>query len=318
LLSSIGKGNYRCNRWVEQQDHVTYDGETIINDETRARVLAELETDPHSMDETYGTARHESRVSKKKSLEISRFLHHYERWCGHSDSAILEHSMRLRLCERLGPVVRKAIEYGGGIHIFGGKGISFVHSAFTELLECRSILQHSYVFGFLSYRSSQLTRQQSTQKVVFERIQSELELLTEQISDVVARTHIRASETQIVFLTKVSSGKRKELTNFMIDRLRLAEIDEMKQLHSNQVNLPGHRPTNIRHGDYSSDDDEDADAAEAIQRSLDTYEAATNRRFHYHIEDDIVELQDWACSGCTYINAGSVRRCEMCDTRRVN
>jgi Ariadne domain len=269
------------------------------------------------MGETYGTARHESRISKKRSAETARFLHHYERWCGHLDSAVLEQNMRMNLCERLAPVVRKAIEYGGGIHIFGGKGVSFIHAAFSELLECRSMLQHSYAFAFVNYRPNIFTRQQSNEKVVFERIQSELELLTEQISDVVARTHIRASETQINFLTKVTSGKRKEFTNFMIDVLRHSEIDKNKQLNSNQMNLPGHRPTNVRRSDYNTDDDEDLEAAaEAIRRSLDTYDAATNRHFHYNIDDNDIELHDWACTGCTYMNAGAVRRCDMCDTRR--
>lgn len=307
-------GNYRCNRWVEQPEHKAYDGETTIDAETTARVLAEVETDPSLMGETYGTARHESRISKKRSAETARFLHHYERWCGHLDSAVLEHNMRMNLCDRLAPVVRKAVEYGGGIHIFGGKGVSFIHAAFSELLECRSMLQHSYAFAFVNYKPNLFTRHQSNEKVVFERIQSELELLTEQISDVVARTHIRASETQINFLTKVTSGKRKEFTNFMIDVLRHSEIDTNKKLK--QVNLPGH-PTNVQRSDYNIDDDEDLEAAaEAIRRSLDTYEAATNRHFHYNIDDNDSELHDWACSGCTYMNAGAVRRCDMCDTRR--
>ena len=217
MLASLGKGDYRCNRWVEQPEHEVYDKETIIDANTRARLLAEEETDPSAMEETYGTSRHESRVTKKRSSETSRFLHHYERWCGHSNSSLLEHNMRLHLCERLAPVVRKAIEYGGGIHIFGGKGISFVHAAFSELLECRSMLQHSYVFAFINYK----TRQQSNEKKVYERIQSELELLTEQISDVVARAHIRASETQIVFLTKVTSGKRDRKST----RLNSSHVD---------------------------------------------------------------------------------------------
>jgi hypothetical protein len=307
------KGNYRCNRWVDQPEHDVYDGETTIDDETRARVLAEEETDPSLMNETYGTARHESRVSRKRSSETARFLHHYERWCGHADSAVLEHKMRMSLCERMAPVVEKAIEYGGGdTNIFGGKGISFLHAAFSELLECRSMLQHSYVYAFINYKPNTLTRQQSNEKVVFERIQSELELVTEQISGVVARSHIRASETQILFLTKVVSGKRKEFTNYMIDLLRRAEIDKNKPLHPNQVNLPGHRPTPVRSGDDTSDDDE---AAEAIRASLNTYEAA-NRQFRGNMFDDDNELHDWACTGCTYMNAGTVRRCDMCDTRR--
>ena len=274
--------------------------------------MAEVETDPSLMSETYGTARHESRVSRKRLSETARFLHHYERWCGHAHSAVLEHKMRMSLCERMAPVVRKAFEYCGGTNIFGGKGISFLHAAFSELLECRSMLQHSYVCAYMNYKPNDLARQHSNEKVVFERIQSELELLTEQISGVVARTHIRASETQILFLTKVVSGKRKEFTNYMIDLLQCAEIKKNKTLHPKQANLPGHSPTQVRSGYDTSDDD---DAVEAIRASLDTYEVA-NRQFRNNMDDDN-ELHDWACPGCTYMNAGGVRRCDMCDTRRV-
>ena len=316
-LSFFRQGNYRCNRWVEQPEHEAYDGETMIDDETRAMVLSVEETDPSRMAEIYGTARHESRVARQRSSETARFLHHYERWCGQANSSSLEHKMRLNLCERIAPVVRNAIEYGGGINIFGGKGISFLHAAFSELLECRSMLQHSYAFAFVYYKSNAIALQKSNEKVVFERIQSELELLTEQLSDVVARAHIRASETQILFLIKDVSGKRKEFTNFMFDVLRTVDIDGSMKMDPNLTSLPGHRPTSVRSGDYSSDDEDRGAAAIAIRQSLDTFDAATNRRFRQTMDDDDNELHDWACPGCTYMNAGSVRRCDMCDTRRT-
>ncbi|MGH7974304.1 MAG: hypothetical protein ACREBR_02165, partial [bacterium] len=51
------------------------------------------------------------------------------------------------------------------------------------------------------------------EKVSFEALQSELELLTEQMSDIVARSHLRASRSQIIFLTMAAAEKRREATN---------------------------------------------------------------------------------------------------------
>ena len=69
-----------------------------------------------------------------------------------------------------------------------GAGLSFVHAAFKELLECRSVLQHSYPFSFFRYESLALKRHRHgkrlwNEKTTFEQMQSELEMITEQMSD---------------------------------------------------------------------------------------------------------------------------------------
>jgi hypothetical protein len=277
---SSSTGNYRCNRWVVQPSHESYDDElplSTIDGDMAARVLAEDETDPNLMAVTYGTARHETIVSKKRSFEVARFIHHFERWCAHADSARLEHSMRINVCKRLEPVVQQAVEYDG-VHVFGGKGLSFLHSAFTELLECRSMLQHSYAYAFFQYKSKdniiyKLVRRKLNEKIVFERLQSELELLTEQISDVVARMHIRATETQIIYLTTVAAGKRREFSNFMLDILWRNDKDvKKKSTHSHHS-----QRKRIATGNESSDDDYSEAADEAIQQSF-AADAEVDRR----------------------------------------
>lgn len=69
--------------------------------------------------------------------------------------------MKDRVCTRLAPVVEAAMAFDGSpVFNFGGQGLSFIHSAFTELLECRAVLQHSYAFSFFRYptfsRSAQM------------------------------------------------------------------------------------------------------------------------------------------------------------------
>lgn len=54
------------------------------------------------------------------------------------------------------------------------------------------------------------------EKGFFEQLQSQLEMLTEQLSDIVARSHLRATQTQIMFLTRGAAEKRREFTSLMI------------------------------------------------------------------------------------------------------
>jgi Ariadne domain len=196
---------FRCNRWEGETDHDYY-AEPPPENEIKSR-RAESTTDPSRMEITYGTAMHETRASREKKFAMTFFLHHYQRWDAHLASATLERSMRDAVVERLGPVVEEAkLFIGDDSFNFEGKGLSFVHSAFTELLECRSMLQHSYAFAFFRYKSLhplryRLVRRVNDEKKVFETVQSELEMLTEQMSNIVARSHLRATQTQIVFLT---------------------------------------------------------------------------------------------------------------------
>ena len=139
-------------------------------------------------------------------------------------------------------------------------GLSFIHAAFTELLECRSMLQHTYPFAFYRYhkRSPKSYRFKSflqNEKSNFEYLQSELEMLTEQMSDIVARKHLRATMTQIMFLTSATAEKRIELTMFM---MRIAteqrkKADEKKK-KSNRASLVTLASSFSRDDDCGSDD----------------------------------------------------------------
>lgn len=284
------------------------------------------------MEITYGTAMHESRAAKRRSKDMARFVHHYARWTAHGESAALERQMGETVCTRLSLVVREAISFNGSEHIFGGKGLSFIHAAFSELLECRSMLQHSYAFSFFRYKSTstekyKLLKRHVSEKSAFEHFQSELELMTEHISDVVARSHIRATQTQIDFLTAAAAEKRKEFSNVMINIL-LEESKDFFRERTRVVNgatlLPGSgldtvvgmtdtvssyrafRPRGAFH---------DGDIADrAVQESLEEFIANTGSDFLFEYGSD-EEDNDWACSACTYVNAGGMR-CDLCGSHR--
>jgi len=253
LHNSETGGFFRCNRWQEDsEDHEYYDTPppTATEQQTEdSQLPTEERSDaPHLVDQGYGSAMHSARSAWKKSRTMARFLHHYRRWIAHSESAALERHMADTACSRLAPVIEAAIEFSGFSDFnFGGKGLAFVHSAFAELLQCRSLLQHSYAFAFTRYPSASTFRNnreykaREREKGTFEQLQSELETLSEQLSDIVARSHLRATQSQIMFLTSTSAEKRREFTVLLISILDEARKEEKKEkedkargIHSSQ------------------------------------------------------------------------------------
>lgn len=343
-------GFFRCNRWIDQKEHDFYD---VKPDEpATAAARGEDVSDPSTMSATYGTAMHASRVASKRSREMGRFLHHYQRWNAHAESAILERKMSETVGTRLAPVVRAAAEYSGRSNFnFDDDGLSFVHDAFAELLECRSMLQHSYAFSNFRYKISEVknfrhVKRRLNEKHSFEQLQSELEMMTEQMSDVVARSHLRASQSQIKFLTTVASEKRKEFSNVMIGIHMLERKEAQQELAGAAEAKPKEpsgrnraipegfldslgaatataatRNTNQTINDNANATEDatastlaDADMEEAIQASLAEY--AVSRSPRSAAEEALDEvIGDWACSACTYVNAEG-RRCAMCGTAR--
>lgn len=247
------------------------------------------------------------------------------------------------VCFRLAPVVDEALKFHGDEYIFGGKGLSFIHDAFLELFECRSMLQHSYAFSFTRYKSTntkkyKLTKRHISEKLAFEQSQSVLELMTEQISDVVARSHIRATQTQITFLTAVTSEKRKEFSNLMINILLDEQKEDMREKRKD-ASGPVH---SLSHGldtivglasgiqrstetmqtqgalsrTVSSDSDHAAESA--VRESLQEFLTNTGSASLYEYtsdDDEMADFTEWPCSACTYVNTGGIR-CDICQTAK--
>lgn len=366
-------GFFRCNRWQADDNHNYYDSDPP---EHRAPAGNSMSDPLESPEFSYGTALHSSRVAWQKSKDMGLFLHNYRRWTAHAESAALERQMADTVCVRLAPVVEAAIDFNGQHDFdFRGKGLSFIHDAFIELLECRSLLQHSYAFAFFRYpikyhiRRDRFTKSKEREKLGFERLQSELEMLTEQLSDIVARKHLRATQMQIMFLTKNACHKRGEFTSLMLSLLNEQLKDEAKRASREKdgpaVNRIRHDVGSIfdfaaetsaarryRHHDHvssrlrrlmedhpqsrrfllpDSDDDDDfrlpsrsfrtrVAEEDAVQAELfpGTFPGAYfqfDRRDMRTSDDEPPRFQDWACSECTYMNAGG-RRCAMCGTFR--
>jgi len=189
LHSSKTGGYFRCNRWQEEDDDQNVEKKKSVD---------------------YGSSTHAARVARSKSKDMARFLHYYSRWVAQMESIALELRMSQNTLTRLTPIINTAIKYGQQL-FYQGKDISFIYAAFDELSECRSFLKHSYAFAFFRFKHAK-----HAETMGFENVLSELEFLTEQLSDVVARQHFRASQNQIMFLTIAAAEKRREMSNFMI------------------------------------------------------------------------------------------------------
>ena len=347
LHNSETGGFFRCNRWVEQKDHDFYD-QPPEDVATAASPSNEDLSDPRTMELTYGTAMHETRATLKRSREMGRFLHHYQRWSAHAQSAALEQKLGDSVCTRLTPVIQAAIEYSGDEAFnFGGKGLSFVYAAFTELAECRSMLQHSYAFSFFRYGNMhgryRLLKPLMNEKLAFEQIQSEVETLTEQMSDVVARARLRATQSQITYLTSSASAKRKEFSSIMAS-IGLQERKEAEQAATNEggssprmAAAPAGRRRRRNNPTSSFSDEDDNESSDgffpgnpgddvyddgmedAIRASLQDLNRTNGRPDDDDDSmdgDDDAAIGDWACAACTYVNRRG-RSCEMCGTRRT-
>ena len=237
-----------------------------------------------------------------------------------------------------------------------GEGLSFVHAAFKELLECRSVLQHSYAYSFFKFESLALKRHRRgtrlhNEKAAFEQMQSELEMITEQMSDIVARSHLRATQTQILFLTAGASERRREFSN-VIFTLMSEEWKRQKAAENkagsgktSPIPLPA-RVDNNTEGIFNQAQPggDVAEMASPIQNqqqqrnhetvrdallaSLEAFMANSDEAplftarvdndagENFYEEDDEDDGQfgrSWACSACTYMNTTG-RHCAMCGT----
>ena len=327
-------GFFRCNIWQEEDPESGTHAEltTTTGDEEGANAA------DSSNDEGFGTAIYAAREAWRKKQEMNRFIHHYTRWEAHGHSSSLEAKMRDGVCARLAPVVEAATEFDGSSAFnFGGQGLSFVHSAFTELLECRTVLRHSYAFSYFRYPTFSSSSYQMghlygkrREKLTFERLQSELEVLTEQMSDIVARSHLRATQIQISFLTKAAAEKRVEFTNaiFQIYKDEKKELSRYEQRKENEekgskARNAGRRDTEqavnslaqIMEMHQSGRDRNilEDDLHEALEGFMDRTRALEGHRERRSLDDNPVRM--WACSRCTYMNDGG-RHCEMCGSRR--
>lgn len=84
-----------------------------------------------------------------------------------------------------------------------GDSLLLVEEAIKELVRARQVLRCSYAYGFY-------LDQYGHQKFIFEYIQTEFEESTENLSQIIARPHLKTSRKKVIRLTNILRRKRIE------------------------------------------------------------------------------------------------------------
>jgi rubrerythrin len=162
----------------------------------------------------------------------------------------------------------------------------------------------------------------------------ELEVLTEQMSDIVARSHLRATQIQIAFLTAGAAEKRVELTNlvFQIYKDEKKEMERYKKQKEREE-----KRSKASAGILAAPDNTRSSLSElmamhhrprdrpfdesGLSEALDDFLARAGGMEHRsrllgEVDDLASEaVRMWACPRCTFMNEGG-RLCAMCGSRR--
>ncbi|XP_052439593.1 ankyrin repeat and IBR domain-containing protein 1-like isoform X1 [Carassius gibelio] len=137
--------------------------------------------------------------NKHKSFqELDRFMHYYTRYKNH------EHSYQLE--ERLLKTAKEKMEQLSKAFI-GREGAppdtTFIEDGVHELLKTRRILKCSYPYSFF-------LEPKSTKKEIFELMQTDLEMVTEDLAQKVNRPYLRTPRHKIISATYLVQQKRRE------------------------------------------------------------------------------------------------------------
>ncbi|XP_062900179.1 ankyrin repeat and IBR domain-containing protein 1 isoform X3 [Mobula hypostoma] len=158
---------------------------------TRYEVIQQVEEQSKEM-----TA--EAEKKHKKFQELDRFMHYYSRFKNHEHSYKLEQRLLKTAKEKMEQLSRA---------LKGVEGVSpdttFIEEAVHELLKTRRILKCSYPYGFF-------LEPKSTKKEIFELMQTDLEMVTEDLAQKVNRPYLRTPRHKIIRAACLVQQKRQE------------------------------------------------------------------------------------------------------------
>lgn len=140
----------------------------------------------------------EAEKKHKKFQELDRFMHYYTRFKNHEHSYKLEDRLLKTAKEKMEQLSRALIKTQGI-----SPGTMFIEDAVKELLKTRRILKCSYPYGFF-------LEPKSTKKEIFELMQTDLEIVTEDLAQKVNRPYLRTPRHKIIRATCLVQQKRQE------------------------------------------------------------------------------------------------------------
>ncbi|XP_077599849.1 ankyrin repeat and IBR domain-containing protein 1-like isoform X2 [Stigmatopora nigra] len=158
---------------------------------TRYEVIQQLEEQSKEMTV-------EAEKKHKSFQELDRFMHYYTRFKNHEHSYKLEQKLLKTAKEKMEQLSRAFVSREGA-----PPDTRFIEDGVSELLKTRRVLKCSYPYGFF-------LPQGSTQKEIFELMQTDLEMVVEDLAQKVNRSYLRTPCHKIVSATRLVQQKRQE------------------------------------------------------------------------------------------------------------
>ncbi|XP_033983405.1 ankyrin repeat and IBR domain-containing protein 1-like [Trematomus bernacchii] len=158
---------------------------------TRYEVIQQVEEQSKEMTE-------EAENKHKSFQELDRFMHYYTRFKNHELSYQLEQRLLKTAKEKMEQLSRALSGREGG-----PPDTTFIEDAVLELLKTRRILKCSYPYGFF-------LEPKSTKKEIYELMQTDLEMVTEDLAQKVNRPYLRTPRHRIIRAACLVQQKRQE------------------------------------------------------------------------------------------------------------
>lgn len=144
--------------------------------------------------------------SYEQHEEMNRFVHYYSRYRNHEHSLSIEKSLlesaKAKMLKLAQALKRSSSSASSGA-VTAEAETSFITDAVQQLLKARRVLKHSYIFGYY-------LNDAGIKKHVFEFIQTELEEITEAMSEMISRPYLRTPRSKIIETACMLAAKRLE------------------------------------------------------------------------------------------------------------
>ncbi|XP_032868313.1 ankyrin repeat and IBR domain-containing protein 1 isoform X7 [Amblyraja radiata] len=233
---------------------------------TRYEVILQVEEQSKEM-----TA--EAEKKHKKFQELDRFMHYYTRFKNHEHSYKLEQRLLKTAKEKMEQLSRA---------LKGVEGVSpdttFIEEAVLELLKTRRILKCSYPYGFF-------LEPKSTKKEIFELMQTDLEMVTEDLAQKVNRPYLRTPRHKIIRAACLVQQKRQEFLASVARGVAPADSPEVQRRRYGGQDIEGlqeyaefqYRRRHRRRRDMHSLRSSTPDPEDPSESTIDTQEGNSRR-----------------------------------------
>ncbi|XP_041040833.1 ankyrin repeat and IBR domain-containing protein 1-like isoform X2 [Carcharodon carcharias] len=234
---------------------------------TRYEVIQQVEEQSKEM-----TA--EAEKKHKKFQELDRFMHYYTRFKNHEHSYKLEQRLLKTAKEKMEQLSRALKGVEGG-----SPDTTFIEEAVLELLKTRRILKCSYPYGFF-------LEPKSTKKEIFELMQTDLEMVTEDLAQKVNRPYLRTPRHKIIRAACLVQQKRQEFLASVARGVAPADSPEVQRRRYGGQDVEGlqeyaefqyRRRHRQRRRDMHSLCSNTADPEDPSDSTIDTHEGNSRR-----------------------------------------